>query len=214
MAENEEVVESYGGWTPRTQLGKEVASGQITSIQEIYDSGRKILEPEIIDRLLPDLKEEVVDVKSTQRMTAYGRKMQMRAVVIIGNGAGFIGVGVGKAAETRDAIAGGIVDAKKRLTRVKFGCGSWECACGGTHSIPLEISGKSSSTRVTLKPAPKGVGIVAGRSARKVLELAGVKDVWSFSSGRTRNTLNTIQAVVTALDTLNKLKKGAKGQES
>ncbi len=196
-------------WIPRTELGKEVASGKITSLDEIYTSGRKILEPQIIDVLLPDLKEEVMEVTSTQRMTAYGRKMQIRAVVIVGNRNGYIGIGIGKGTEARDSIIEAIRDAKKRLVRVNLGCGSWECDCGGKHSIPMKISGKSSSTKVTLRPAPKGVGLVAGHAARKVLELAGVKDVWSFSSGRTRNVINTVQAVISALDKLNKLKKGA-----
>ncbi len=195
-------------WVPRTELGRKVASGELTSIEQVLHSGKKMLEPEIIDALLPDLKDEVLDIKSTQRMTAYGRKMAMRAVVLIGNNNGVIGLGVGKAAETRDAIAEAIKDAKKHLLLVKFGCGSWECACGGMHSIPIEVSGKASSTRITLKPAPKGVGVVAGRTARKVLELAGVKDVWSFTSGRTRNALNAALAVINAFNSLNKLKKG------
>ena len=202
--------ESQHQWIPRTELGKEVASGKITSIDEIYGSGRKILEPQIIDALLPDLKEEVMEVSSTQRMTAYGRKMQIRAVVIVGNRAGYIGMGIGKGVEARDSIMEAVRDAKKRLIKVNFGCGSWECNCGGTHSIPMETSGKSSSTKVTLRPAPKGVGLVAGHAARKLLELAGVRDVWSFSSGRTRNVVNMIQAVIMALEKLNKLKKGAR----
>lgn len=197
-------------WAPKTELGKKVVSGELTSLDAVLETGKKVLEPEIIDLLLPDLKEEVLDVKSTQRMTAYGRKMQMRAVVIVGNRNGIIGVGVGKAAETRDAIAEGIKDAKKHLVRVKFGCGSWECACGGNHSIPIEVKGRASSTRITLRPAPKGVGVVAGRTAKKVIELAGVKDVWSFTSGRTRNSLNAALAVVDAFDALNKLKRGNK----
>ncbi len=195
-------------WVPKTELGRKVASGEITTIEQVLKSGKKILEPQIINTLLSGLKEEVIDIKSTQRMTAYGRKMAMRAVVIMGNHAGVIGIGIGKAAETRDAIAEAISDAKKNLTLVKFGCGSWECACGGVHSIPREVKGKASSTRITLKPAPKGVGIVAGRTAKKVLELAGVKDVWSFTAGRTRNSLNTALAVLNAFDCLNKLKKG------
>jgi len=201
-------------WTPKTELGRKVASGEITSLEAVLQSGKKILEPEIIDTLLPDLNEEVIDVKSTQRMTAYGRKMQMRAVVILGNRAGVIGIGIGKAPETRDAIAEAISDAKKHLVTVRFGCGSWECACGEKHSIPIEVKGKASSTRVTLKPAPKGVGIVAGRTAKKVLELAGLRDVWSFTSGRTRNALNSALAIINAFDALNKLKKGNGTQKS
>ena len=68
--------------------------------------GAKILEPEMVDYLLPQLRKEVVQVTSTQRMTAYGRKQQMRSVVIIGDGAGFVGVGVGKAAELFEIVSG------------------------------------------------------------------------------------------------------------
>ncbi len=201
-----------GEWIPKTELGRKVTSGELTSLESVFQSGKKVLEPEIIDALLPDLQEEVLEIRSTQRMTSYGRKMQMRAVVMIGNKAGVIGIGVGKAAEVRDAITEAIKAAKKKLVLLKFGCGSWECTCGAPHSVPRKISGKSSSTKITLKPAPKGVGIVAGRTARKVLELAGIKDVWSFSSGRTKNNLNTALAVVNALNKLNELKKGKKGE--
>ncbi|NUN11327.1 30S ribosomal protein S5, partial [Candidatus Micrarchaeota archaeon] len=78
-------------WVPRTQLGKKVLNGEIKDLNEIYDSGKKILEPEIIDYLLPELSEEVMEVTSTQRMTAYGRKQQMRAIIVLGNKNGFVG---------------------------------------------------------------------------------------------------------------------------
>jgi len=197
-------------WIPKTELGKKVASGEITSVDEVFASGKKILEVEIIDRLLPDLKDEVVEISSKQRMTAYGRKQTMRAVVLLGNRGGYIGVGVGKAAETRDAIQEGINDAKKHIIKVDLGCGSWECGCGTGHSIKRKTRGKSSSSEVNLIPAPKGVGIVAGEFAKKVLELAGVNDCWSFSKGRTKNVLNTVLATIDALESLNRLKKGKK----
>ncbi len=193
-------------WTPRTELGRKVASGQITSLDQILNSGTRILEPQIIDVLLPDLKENVLEVTSTQRMTAYGRKQQMRAIVVMGNTNGYISVGVGKATESRDAITEAITDAKKRLVKVQLGCSSWECGCGTLHSITRTTSGKSSSTHITLKPAPRGVGIVANETAKAVLELAGVKDVWTSTKGRTRNVLNMVLATVHALDHLNHLK--------
>ena len=133
-------------WTPRTQLGREVAGNMITSIDDILKAGRPILETQIVDTLLPDLKEEVLEVTSTQRMTAYGRKQAMRAVVILGNRRGYIAIGVGKAAEARDAIGEAITDAKKHIVKVNLGCGSWECGCGGRHSIIQRAVGKSSST--------------------------------------------------------------------
>lgn len=205
----------YGGreteraeWVPRTSLGRKVQAGEVASFDQLLDSGAKILEPEIVDALLPDLKDEVIQISSTQRMTAYGRKQKMRAVVVMGSGSGFVSVGVGKAVETRDAIGEGIKDAKKNMVKVRLGCGSWECSCGTGHSISQTAVGRSSSTQITLKPAPRGVGIVANKTTKKVLELAGVKDAWTFAKGRTRNKLNMVLATLDALKHLNKLKRG------
>ena len=195
-------------WIPKTTLGKKVLAGEITSLDQVFEQNLKVLEPEIMGILVPDLSDEVLKISSTQRMTAYGRKQQMRAIVIMGNKRGFIGVGVGKGAETRDAITKAIRDAKMNLIKIPLGCGSWECGCGLEHSLPLTVKGFSGSTELTIKPAPRGVGIVAGRITRKVLEMAGIKDCWTFSKGRTRNILNTVLAAVKALNSLNKLKKG------
>jgi small subunit ribosomal protein S5 len=200
-------------WAPKTELGKRVASGQVTSIDEVFASGQRILEPEIVDALLPDLRDEVLEVTSTQRMTAYGRKQQMRAIVVMGSERGYICVGVGKAAESRDAIGKAIEDAKKNVVKVSLGCSSWECRCGTNHSITRTSIGKNSSTQIEIKPAPRGVGIVANETAKKVLQLAGVKDVWTQTKGRTRNVLNMVLATVDALSKLNTLKEGTRTQQ-
>lgn len=194
-------------WVPKTDLGRRVKSGEIASLEQLYEKGVKILEPEIIDTLLPELREEVLEVTSTQRMTAYGRKQQMRATVIVGDSKGFVGVGVGKAADARDAISEAIKSAKKVIIHVQLGCTSWECNCGTPHTILRETKGQNSSTEITIKPAPRGVGIVANDTAKKVLELAGVKDVWTFTKGRTRNILNMALATADALELINKLKR-------
>jgi len=195
-------------WIPKTALGKKVLNGEITSLDQVFQQNLKVLEPEIIDVLLPDLQEEVMEVSSTQRMSAYGRKQQMRAVVIMGNKNGVIGVGVGKGAETRSAIEKAVKGAKMHLVRIPLGCGSWECGCGTPHSLPWAVKGSNGSTNIIIKPAPRGVGVVGGDTAKKVLQLAGIKDCWTFAKGRTRNVLNAILATVKALDSLNKLKKG------
>lgn len=196
-------------WVPKTELGRKVLNGEVTSIDQILESGRKILEYEIVDVLLPDLRENVLEVVSTQRMTASGRKQLMKSVAILGNRNGYIGVGVGKSYEARDAVEEAIQDAKRRIVKVQLGCGSWECGCGGPHSIVQEVRGKSSSTVIYIKPAPRGVGIVAGTVVRNVLSLAGVQDAWTFTRGRTRNVLNMVEATIHALNSLNNLKKGA-----
>ena len=201
--ENENKVNLPKGWTPRTELGRAVAEGRITSMNEIFDSGKKLLEWQVIDVLLPEMKEEVIEVSSVQRMTGSGRKQAMRAVVLIGNSNGFVGVGVGKGVETRDAIAKSIIDAKKNLIRVKLGCGSWEDSSSEPHSIPQQATGRAGSATLVIKSAPRGVGLVAGTIVKQVLRLAGVKDVWTFTKGRTRNKLNIARATVSALDSLN-----------
>ncbi|MBI5226338.1 30S ribosomal protein S5 [Candidatus Micrarchaeota archaeon] len=195
-------------WVPKTALGKKVQTGEIKTYEELLATQRPILEPEIIDTLLPDLADEVLEIRSTQRMTAYGRKQQMRAVVLVGNRKGVIAVGIGKGTEVRDAIAEGVKNAKKNLVTVPFGSGSWEDLSGFANSLPRMVSGKSGSTQISIRPAPRGVGIVAGKVAKKVLEMAGLKDAWTFTKGRTRNVLNVAQACIVALDTLNHLKTG------
>ncbi|OIO24535.1 30S ribosomal protein S5 [Candidatus Micrarchaeota archaeon CG1_02_55_22] len=197
-------------WNPKTALGRKIKSGEITSLEEILSTGARILEPEVVDALLPDLREEVLEVTSTQRMTAYGRKMQMRAVVVVGDSKGFVGAGVGKAADTRDAIAEALKSAKKNIIHVRLGNGSWEeTGAGESHSLEREAVGRSSSTKIVIKPAPRGVGIVANKTSKSVLKLAGVKDAWTFTNGRTRNILNMVLATMNALDTLNRLKMGS-----
>jgi small subunit ribosomal protein S5 len=82
---------------------------------------------------------------------------------------------------------------------IKRGCGSWECGCGLGHTVPFEVKGKTGSVEVRLLPAPRGLGIASGGTAKKVLEIAGIKDVWTKVSGETRTTLNFAKATFNAL---------------
>jgi len=189
-------------WFPKTELGKKVHSGQITNIDEILFSGQKILEYQIIDRLVPDLSDDLIKLSTTQRSTGSGRKVKFRAVVVVGDGRGHVGIGSGKSDEARPAIENAIRNAKRHLIHVPSGCGSWECGCGTKHSLPVKVIGKSGSVEVTLKSAPRGVGIVGNAIVRKVLDKAGIKDVWSFSRGNTKTKHNTAMAVYNALKTL------------
>jgi small subunit ribosomal protein S5 len=94
------------------------------------------------------------------------------------------------------------------IMRIKMGCGSWECECGTQHSIPLKTVGKSGSVRVELLPAPKGVGLVAENEAKKILRLAGIKDVWVRTSGNTSARINLVSAIFDALKKLYIYQKG------
>lgn len=193
-------------WVPKTDVGRQVKSGAITSVEEIFSSGKKILEHEIVDHLYPDMAEETLEVSSTQRMTDNGRKAQFRAIVLVGDRKGHFGIGAGKSEEVKPAIESAVKNAKRNLVSVPLGCGSWECGCGQRHSVPIKVVGKLGSVQVTLKPAPRGLGIAANDVVKKVLSVAGVKDVWSFSRGRTRNIYNTAMATANALEELNTMR--------
>jgi len=197
-------------WKPKTKIGELVKSGQIKSIEQIFESGKPIKEVEIVDVLLPNLEERVLEVASVQRMTKNSRKQKYRATVIIGDKNGHIGIGVGKDVEVKPAISSAVKDAKKKIISVPFGCGSWECNCGLPHSLPITVKGRCGTAEIILKPAPRGVGIVAGETAKQVLELAGVKDVWSFSRGRTRDIYNMALATYRALKSLSEVKSSNK----
>lgn len=197
--EREEPRFDPNAWEPRTEVGKRVKAKEITSIEQIFHEGKHIEETEIVDALIPDLKNEVIEIASVQRMTKNNRKMKFRVTAIVGDGKGHVGVGSGKEAEVKAAIDRAIKNAKANIIPVIFGCGSWQCLCGTAHSIPIVVEGKCGSVYVILKPAPRGLGVVASEPVRKMLELAGIKDLWSFSRGRTRAKYNTLLAVYRAL---------------
>ncbi|AFK50771.1 30S ribosomal protein S5P [Thermogladius calderae 1633] len=186
-------------WVPRTKVGKMVLEGKITSLKEIFDKNLPLLEPEIVDYLLPNLKYERIDAGLVQKMTDAGRRTRFRVVVVVGNEDGFVGVGLGKAKQYVEALNKAIRDAKLNITPVKRGCGSWECRCGEPHSVPFTVVGKSGSVRIVIKPAPKGTGLVAGEVAKVVLRLAGIRDAWTETFGETRTSVNFAKATLNAL---------------
>ncbi|MEM5853280.1 MAG: 30S ribosomal protein S5 [Candidatus Aenigmatarchaeota archaeon] len=204
-------------WQPRTSLGKEVFEGKIKDIEEIFKTGRIIKEPEIVDKLLPNLKTEIIligrrtgkgggaqriPIRITATMHKSGRKFRASAFSVVGNEDGIVGIGKGSALEPRDAIAKSVQKAKLNIIKVKRGCGSWECGCGEEHSIPFKTEGKCGSVRVILIPAPKGVGLVADDESKKILRLAGIKDVWVKTFGNTSMRINLITAIYNALKKL------------
>ena len=186
-------------WTPRTWLGRQVKEGKITSIDDIFAMSYRIKESQIVDILLPDMKEEVVEIKMVQKQTDAGQQSRFKATVLVGNEGGYVGLGEAKNKEIGPAIRKAIGLAKLHIIPVKRGCGSWECNCGGNHSIPFEVVGKVGSTQVDLIPAPKGVGLASAATIRLVLKLAGIKDVWTRTKGETRTTANLAKATLQAL---------------
>jgi len=186
-------------WIPQTRLGKLVKEGQVTTMSEALASGLPIREFQIVDALLPEIRDEVLDINMVQRMTDSGRRVKFRATVIVGNGDGFIGIGEGKDVQVGVAIRKAIDTAKMNIVAIKRGCGSWECGCGHGHTVPFEVDGKAGSVEVKLMPAPRGLGLASGGTAKKVLEIAGIKDVWTKVSGETRTTINFAKATFDAL---------------
>ncbi len=193
-------------WVPRTRLGKMVKEGKIKSISEVLGTRMPIRESGIVDTLLPNLEDEVIEIKMVQKMSDSGRKVKFAATVVIGNKDGYVGMGHGKARETGDAIEKAIGNAKINVVEIKRGCGSWECGCGRSHTLPFRVMGKSGSVRVYLKPAPQGVGLAIGDIPKKVLTIAGIQDTWGFSEGHTKSTVNFAYATFNALKETAKFK--------
>ena len=200
-------------WNPRTLLGKKVKIGQISSMTEIMSQSSPLKEVEIVDKLLPEMGEEVLDVGRVQRVTDSGRRMRFRVVVAVGNNDGYVGVGNAKGKEAGPTIRKAIERAKLKIVEVKRGCGSWECGCGKPHTVPYKVTGKVGSVSVTLMPAPRGVGIVSGKLAKTVLSLAGITDVWVKTEGRSRTGINFAHAVIKALEATNYMKLKSKDEK-
>ena len=186
-------------WIPKTRLGKLVFEGQVTTFEEALKSGLPIKESGLVSALLPNLEDEVLDINMVQRMTDSGRRVKFRTTVIVGNRDGYIGLGEGKDVQVGMAIKKGIEKAKLNLFKINRGCGSWECGCGQPHTVPYEVMGEAGSVRIVLMPAPRGLGIAAGGTAKKVMDMAGIKDIWTRTFGSTRTTLNFAMATYNAL---------------
>jgi small subunit ribosomal protein S5 len=186
-------------WIPRTSLGRMVLEGRITSLSEVFAEGYRIQETGIVDTLLPNLQQDVLDINLVQKQTDAGEKSRFKALVVVGNYEGFFGLGVGKDKQVRAAIQKAVIDAKLNVVPVKRGCGSWECGCGDPHTIPFQVSGRCGSVKIQLFPAPRGLGVVAGETAKKIISFVGIKDCWTRSFGSTRTVPSFAYATYDAL---------------
>jgi small subunit ribosomal protein S5 len=201
-------------WDPKTDLGRRVKAGEVTSIVDLFDAKAAILESEIVDTLLPGMEHDLLLIgqsrgkfgggarrvfRSTQKKTSEGNKPKFGTYCVIGNKDGIVGLGYGKAKETVPAREKALRRAKLNVFTIARGSGSWESTTNEPHTIPFKVSGRCGSVRITLMPAPKGKGLVCEKEVAKILRFAGIQDVWSVSTGQRRNKVNLIKATEDAL---------------
>jgi len=208
-------------WQPKTDLGRKVKSRQLTTMEDVLATGKPILEPEIVDMLLPNMESDLLMIgqskgkfgggsrrvfRQTQKKTKEGNKPKFSTYAVIGNKDGYVGLGFGKAKETVPAREKAVRKAKLSLIKVVRGSGSWADARTEPNSIPFAVTGKCGSVTVELRPAPKGTGLKAQKEIAKVLKLAGIQDVWSKIRGQSRNMVNVVKALEDALHHLSRTK--------
>jgi small subunit ribosomal protein S5 len=204
-------------WEPKTKLGKDVKDGKITNIDEILGKNLKILEEQIVDSLLI-LKSDLVSIgqakgkfgggkrrawRQTQRKTEEGNRLTFSTLSVVGDENGHVGIGIGKSTETLPARDKALRKAKLNIMKVKRACSSFNCSCTEPHTIPFKITGKAGSVRVIFTPAPQGTGLVVAGELKKILKLAGIKDIYSKTFGKKRTTFNLIKACINALKKTN-----------
>lgn len=182
-----------------TKLGRLVKAGKINKLEDIYLFSLPVKEYQIIDYFLDDkvLKDDVMKICPVQKQTRAGQRTRMKAIVIVGDCNGHVGLGVKCAKEVATAIRAGIILAKLSLIPIRLGY--WGSKFGVPHTVPCKVTGKCGSVRFRLIPAPRGTGIVAAKCTKKVLQYAGVTDVYTSSTGTTRTLGNFVKACMAAL---------------
>ena len=185
-------------WIPVTKLGRLVKDGKIKSLEEIFLFSIPIKEAEIVDKLAVGLKDEVMKVFPIQYQTAAGQRTRFKAYVAVGDSDGHIGLGSKVASEVAKAIKSAIAQAKMNIVPIRRGY--WGNNVGMPHTVPAKTTGKCGSVTVRLIPAPRGTGLVASPSVKRLLTMAGIGDCYTCSRGHTKTSGNFLKAVYGALE--------------
>ena len=199
MEENKEIQE--------VEVTETVETAEVAAEQEVAPTAEEAKRPakksrrrkiETVEPTESEWKEQVVQIRRVTKVVKGGKKLSFRAIVIVGNKKGQVGMGVAKAAEVIIAIQKAVADARKNLVSVPL----------FNATIPHMITGRSGAGSVVLRPASKGTGVIAGGAVRAVLELAGVENILSKSLG-SKSPLNAANATLNALKSLRTFKEVA-----
>ncbi|MDP1695348.1 MAG: 30S ribosomal protein S5 [archaeon] len=206
-------------WIPKTAIGKLVKEGKEKDFDHILTMHKTILEPQIADTLL-NLENDLLLIgqakgkfgggkrrawRQTQRKTMEGNVATFSCMAVVGDKKGHVGLGYGKSKETLPSREKALRKAKLNMIKITIG---YETPgdSGEPHTVPFIVEGKCGSVRMKLIPAPRGTGLVVGDEAKKILWLAGIKDVYGVTKGQTRTTFNVAKACIDALNKTGRMK--------
>jgi small subunit ribosomal protein S2e len=192
------VVSSTAARSQDLKISSTIPSPSRVSIASFLVAQILCLESQIVSKFLGEaLKDEAMKIAPVQKQTQAGQRTRFKAVVIVGDSNGHLGLGVKCAKEVQTAVKGALVSAKLNLVPIRRGY--WGNNIGKPHTVPVKVHGKSGSVRIRLIPAPRGAGIVASPTPKKVLQFAGIEDVYTSTQGNTKTKENSLKATFDAL---------------